>query len=714
MQLSRAKEKIMKGLANKRRGVRFLCTLFLTVLLFMPTETEAETTITIGQGASKTCTVGYSTETITVILSGTSNRVIIQGKPTWISGSGSGPKMTFHISANASSSPRSGEIVFMDPSTSKTWRLSIRQQGVPTVTIKFDSNGGSGNIPSNTYTIGSTYGSLPAGPTPPTGYTFEGWYTAVSGGSKVTASSIVSSGITTLYARYKAKVYTISFDSCSGSDVSSLSASYGTTYGTLPTPTRTGYTFAGWYTAASGGTQITSSGTVTNNITLYAHWTANKYTVKFDGNGGSDPDAIKVTYDSTYGTLPTPTRTGYKFLGWFTAKTNGTRVKASTKVTITATQQLYAHWQGISVTVSFDSNGGSDVASITVTYDGTYGTLPVPTRDGYTFLGWFTAKTDGTKVADTTKVTATADQTLYALWEGAPIETRFDVCGGSGTVPSRTYTVGEVFGSIPAGPTPPTGYKFTGWFRTKSGGYRIAKSSIVKPTDKILYAQYQPKTFTVTFDSTGGSYASSKTVTYDEIYGPMNSPTRPGYVFRGWFTEKIGGTQKAPYTKVTITSDITLYAHWERETVTVHFDSNGGSGQVSDVTYTIGETFGTLPNAPKAPAGYTFAGWFRTKSGGFRIAKSSIVQATDTVLYAHWTGGTITVRFDVNGGSGTVPSCTYTIGDTFGTLPSGPKPPAGYEFVGWFRTKTGGYRIAKSSGVKATDTVLYAQYKKIE
>ena len=632
----------MKGLASKRSVVRFICTLFLAVLLFAPTETEADTTINLTAGGSSVYTARYTSETITVRLSGAGNHVVIQGRPSWMTVSGSGTQYTLHIPANTSSSPRSGQIVFMDPSTSKTWRLTIRQNGVPAVTVKFDSNGGYGSIPSYSYIIGSTYGSLPAGPTPPTGYTFEGWYTAVSGGSKITASSIVSGSITTLYAHYRAKVFTISFDSCGGSDVSPMSVTYGNAYLSFPTPTRTGYTFNGWYTTSGGGTQITNTSAITSNTTLYAHWTANKYTVKFDGNGGSNPNAIKVTFDSTYGTLPTPTRDGYTFLGWFTTKTNGTQVKASTKVTITATQQLYAHWTG------------------------------------------------------------------------APIEVCFDLCGGSGTVASRTYTVGETYGSIPAGPTPPTGYKFLGWFRTKSGGYRIAKSSIVQATDTILYAQYAPKTFTVTFDSTGGSYTAPKTVTYDETYGPMNSPTRQGYVFRGWFTEKIGGTQMAPFTKVAITSDITLYAHWERETITIHFDLNGGSGQVSDVTYNVGEAYGTLPNAPKAPTGYTFAGWFRTPTGGYRIAKSSIVQATDTILYAHWTGGSITVRFDVNGGSGTVPDRTYTIGDTFGTLPAGPTPPAGYEFVGWFRTKTGGYRIAKSSGVKATDTILYAQYKKIE
>ena len=123
---------------------------------------------------------------------------------------------------------------------------------------------------------------------------------------------------------------------------------YDEAYGDLPTGTRTGYTFAGWYTSSTGGTKITNTSTVTNSNahTLYAHWTANQYTVTLNPNNGTvTPSTITVTYDSTYGTLPNPSRTNYDFAGWYTATSGGTQVTSTTSVKITANQTLYARWE---------------------------------------------------------------------------------------------------------------------------------------------------------------------------------------------------------------------------------------------------------------------------------------------------------------------------------------------------------------------------------
>lgn len=148
-----------------------------------------------------------------------------------------------------------------------------------------------------------------------------------------------------------AATFTVTFNPNGGTTpTASKSVSYGSTYGNLPSPTRTGYTFLGWFT--SGGTQITSSTTVaiTANQILYAHWQANSYTVTFNANGGVTPTGSKsVTYGSTYGTLPTPTRAGYKFLGWFDDVEGGTQITSSTTVSITAAQTLYAHWEVMTI-----------------------------------------------------------------------------------------------------------------------------------------------------------------------------------------------------------------------------------------------------------------------------------------------------------------------------------------------------------------------------
>lgn len=133
---------------------------------------------------------------------------------------------------------------------------------------------------------------------------------------------------------------------------------YGEGYGTLMSPTREGYSFDGWYTSKEGGTKITSSSTYpASNQTLYAHWTANGYTVAFNANGGVCTTSSKsVTYGSTYGSLPTPTQTGYSFDGWYTLKDGDTKITADSKVSITADQTLYAHWTKKEIIIKKDSN----------------------------------------------------------------------------------------------------------------------------------------------------------------------------------------------------------------------------------------------------------------------------------------------------------------------------------------------------------------------
>ena len=219
--------------------------------------------------------------------------------------------------------------------------------------------------------------------------------------------------------------FLVRFNANGGSvDTSSKSVVNGSTYGTLPTPVRDGYTFDGWYTLSSGGTQITSSTIVdlTEDQTLYAHWTEDVkiYTVHFNANDGSvDTSSKSVVNGSTYGTLPTPVRDGYTFDGWYTLSSGGTQVTSSTAVNLTGDQTLYAHWTEDVKTymVNFNANGGSvDTDSKRVVNGSTYGTLPTPVRDGYTFDGWYTLPSGGAQITISTVVNLTGDQTLYAHW----------------------------------------------------------------------------------------------------------------------------------------------------------------------------------------------------------------------------------------------------------------------------------------------------------
>ena len=222
-----------------------------------------------------------------------------------------------------------------------------------------------------------------------------------------------------LYAQWTANVYTLSFNANGGSvSETSRKVNEGAAYGNLPTPTKAGYGFNGWYTAATGGTKVSSSTKMgQSNVTVYAQWTANAYTLSFNANGGSVSEASRaVKADAAYGTLPTPTRTGFTFNGWYTAASGGTQVSSSTKMA-KDNVTVYAHWTANTYTVSFNANGGSvSQSSKTVTYNAAYGTLPTPTREYYTFNGWYTAASGGTKVTASSNYTAGANQTLYAQW----------------------------------------------------------------------------------------------------------------------------------------------------------------------------------------------------------------------------------------------------------------------------------------------------------
>ena len=224
---------------------------------------------------------------------------------------------------------------------------------------------------------------------------------------------------------YSAPVVTFNAQSGTTPSPASKTVTNHLAYGTLATTTRTGYTFAGWWTGTSGtGTQITSATTVNTTAaqTLYANWTANSYTVTFDAQGGTTPSPTSkaVTYASTYGTLATTTRAGYTFAGWWTGTGGtGTQITSATTVTITAAQTLYANWTPNSYTVTFDAQGGTTPSptSKTVTYASTYGTLATTTRTGYTLAGWWTGTNGtGTQITSATTVTITAPQTLYAKW----------------------------------------------------------------------------------------------------------------------------------------------------------------------------------------------------------------------------------------------------------------------------------------------------------
>jgi uncharacterized repeat protein (TIGR02543 family) len=221
-----------------------------------------------------------------------------------------------------------------------------------------------------------------------------------------------------LYARWSndcdIEHYIVTFNSQGGSFVESKNVAFESTVAVPTTPTRTGYAFAGWYTLPTGDVKFDFSTKITTDTTIYAHWTElPKYTATFNSRGGT---AIKpqIIYKGTSATQPTnPTRVGYTFAGWFTSATGNVRFNFATKITTDTT--IYAHWTPIPrYTITLKSQGGSSVKSQTVYYSTTAKQPLAPTRTDYTFAGWYTKATGGSKFNFATKIAK--NTTLYAHW----------------------------------------------------------------------------------------------------------------------------------------------------------------------------------------------------------------------------------------------------------------------------------------------------------
>lgn len=343
-------------------------------------------------------------------------------------------------------------------------------------------------------------------------------------------------------------------------------------------PTRDGYRFLGWYDAETGGNKLDRANAVTSDITVYARWERiiPTYTLSYDLNGGDGTIAPASIKEGEKVAIPTdPTRSGYKFLGWFTSSTGGDKVTADTVVNGNMT--VYAQWERIipTYTVSYDVNGGNESYRNSTVSEGGKVTLPAdPTRDGYKFLGWFTERNGGSKVSSDTVVTG--NMTVHARWERIiPTYTvSYNVNGGNGSYSPTTVKEGEKI-TLPADPTR-EGYKFLGWFTAPTGGDRVTDDTVVTGA-MTLYAHWNEikKSFALTYDTDGGEHIDSVTLA-DGDKLPLPTPTRRGYTFLGWYDAKAGGSRLIPGAS-TISENMTVYARWQKDSTGDNVNGNGNT-----------------------------------------------------------------------------------------------------------------------------------------
>jgi len=452
-------------------------------------------------------------------------------------------------------------------------------------------------------------------------------------------------GNLTYYAVFEVNEYTITFDSQEGTAVDKIKQAYGTDVTKPADPTRTGYTFKGWATTA-GVTDPAQAATLpttmpAENQTYYAIWVINQYTITFDTVGGSTISAIKQDYNTAITAPGNPTKAGYTFTGW--DKPIPSTMPAE-DMTITA------QWSINEYTISFDSQEGTAVPSITQDYN-TDVTKPAdPTRTGYTFKGWATEAgvTDPAKAVELPTKMPAEDQKYYAIWVINQYTITFNTDGGS-TIAAITqdYNTDVI---APANPTK-TGYTFKSWDN-------------VIPTkmpaeDITITASWTINQYTITFDTDGGTEVKPITQDYDTAVTKPANPSKTGHTFAGWSPEV---PTSMPAENITVT------AQWTANTYNAVFNANEGAWADGETTKTIPTVFdkaidtstvGLTKDDAAAPTrtGYTFMGW--------SPAVVDKMPAQDLEYTAVWEANTYDAVFNANGGKWADGSTSKTVPTAF-------------------------------------------------
>ncbi|MBO4824535.1 MAG: InlB B-repeat-containing protein [Lachnospiraceae bacterium] len=590
----------------------------------------------------------------------------------------------------------------------------------PTYDVIYVLNGGTNN-PSNPEYIREGDNTPLLGATPPKGYSFSGWYTSPDFDIDTWVYYVGEAHEYTLYAKYDPIQYIVQFDgngATSGSE-NGYVLTYDTDW-TIPLNresfkfARTDYMFTGWNTKADGTGKSYKDGDTVKNLTaeagdtvwLYAQWGEIKYEITFDAAGGTAVDTVKkLTHNSQYGTLPTTTREGYDFVGWYSAATGGYKVVEVMPFTEKKNQKLIARWTPKSYTLSFaDPEGHTESASRSVTYTAAYGALPHPGRTGYDFAGWYLGET---LITATSKVNTIGDHTLTAHWNPKTIKVTLN--GNGGTVSPSFMNVEydaryDKNGALPV-PTR-TNYTFAGWYTAAAGGNEITGSTVVNTEmAHTLYAHWKGVESTVSFDlrcDTSEIKPSSPEINdikveYQKTYGEalnaddtpaggLKTPERVGYTFVGWFTSPDYTTQVTDASVVNITQDTTLYAQWEASFVDVTFvPGNGENSTTESLVY--GGPY-ELPETP-LKRGYSFAGWYtkaydatHPEDKGELKGESTIVTNPDAhTLYGHWNANEYIIRF-VGEDDTQIGAIEVTFDAPVSSAIPAPEK-AGYVFAGW-------------------------------
>ena len=619
------------------------------------------------------------------------------------------------------------------------------------ITYNITYNLGGGTLAkANPSTYNVLYGvSFPNSPTK-TGYDFAGWYigTTKVTGINVGANAIFSSaddmyaklktrtiGNQTVTAKWTPKQYSIWLYNQDGQDTQVDSAEYNSSISSIfhfnrcPWSEPTGYKFAGWFTAPTGGAKYTGNEKVTGNMNLYAQYSPIAYTITYNLNGGSI-SGQKTTYniETASFTLPTPTRSGYTFSGW-----TGTGLSSATKTVMvtkgsTGNRSYTANWKANTYIYNIKYVSKSGVALGTATVSGTYGSsknVTAPAKTGYS-----------TPAAQNVAFDSVNAKTITFTYTPVDYAITYDLTGGSISGQKTSYNIETANFTLPT-PTR-SGYTFAGW--TGTGLSSATKSVTVAKGStgtRSYTATWAKDTYTISYNLNGGSVTGNPTsYQVDSADITLKNPTKTGHQFAGWTGTGISSASNSVKIATGSTGNRSYTANWKANTVYIAYGVNGGT--VSSSTYSVNQ-YGYVQNASNNPwfhsiqygnkddmynastlgltkNGYSFAYWQNEKTGT-KYQQDDVYESTsfygentsqttantaDVRCYvkAIWTPINYAITYDLAGGSISGQKTSYNIETASFTLPTPARK--GYTFAGW--TGTGLSSVTKSVTVAKGST----------
>ena len=508
------------------------------------------------------------------------------------------------------------------------------------------------------------------------------------------------------------KLYTVTLDTAGGDPIRPIQYTVESEAFLLPTPVRTGYIFLGW--TGEGITEPQKTIEIpqgsTGDRTYTANWQVIEYTIitLLEGGNAGSSEVYFYTVEQTV-TLPTPTRTGYTFLGWTgegitTPQPNVTIPKGST-----GDKRYIENWKLTEYNITMDLSGGSGETTLLYTVIDDEFALPTPTRNGYEFVGWTGEGITTPQTSVKIPKGSTGNKAYTANWKVIEYTITLDTNGGPVVSPIK-YTVEDTF-TLPYILRP--GYEFAGWTLDGSGMLPATPLIIYHGTtgDLRYKAEWRLAEYTITMDLDGGSGQEKVVYTITDEEFELPTPTRNGYEFVGWTGERITTPQTSVKIPKGSTGNKAYTANWKVIRYTITLVTNGGA-VIASIRYTVEDSV-TLPIPPDRP-GYEFSGWVLDGSGQFPSTPMIIPKGStgDRIYKAEWRVATYTITFVSHGR--VYNWVQYTINNQvyFGTPEEDPSyylP--GYTFVGWKIDGVEGtprsYMLPKGSYGNRTATMLW-------